>query len=76
MTVFRLKSIKKIDVIGGVLAGIFLFIGFSFQTIGMQYTTASKNAIITSTYVLLVPLLGVFFLTRQGPIQSLRQLRH
>ena len=60
-----LKSIKKIDVIGGVLAGIFLFIGFSFQTIGMQYTTASKNAFITSTYVLLVPLLGVIFFKRR-----------
>ena len=60
-----LKSIKKIDVIGGVLAGIFLFIGFSFQTIGMQYTTASKNAFITSTYVLLVPLLGIIFFKRR-----------
>lgn len=60
-----LKSIKKIDVMGGVLAGIFLFIGFSFQTIDMQYTTTSKNAFIMSTYILLVPLLGVIFFKRR-----------
>ncbi len=60
-----LKLTKKEDVIGGSLAGCFLFIGFAFQTIGMQYTTASKNAFITSTYVLLVPLLGLLFFKRR-----------
>ena len=61
--VFRkqLLDLKRIDVVAGVLAGICLFIGFTFQTIGMQYTTASKNAFITSSYVLLVPLFGVLF---------------
>lgn len=60
-----LKLTKKEDVIGGCLAGCFLFIGFAFQTLGMQYTTASKNAFITSTYVLLVPLLGLLFFKRR-----------
>lgn len=55
------RYIKKIDLIAGGLAGICLFIGFAFQTLGIQYTTASKNAFITSSYVLLVPLIGLWW---------------
>ena len=36
---------------------MFLFLGYTFQTIGLQYTTVSKNAFITATYVVVVPLL-------------------
>lgn len=59
-----LRQLKREELVGGVLAGSCLFIGFAFQTMGMQYTTASKNAFITSSYVLLVPLLGLVFLKK------------
>jgi len=39
---------------GGVL-GLFLFVGFAFQTVGLKYTTPSRSAFITGLYVLLVP---------------------
>lgn len=61
--VFRkqLVHLKKLEVLAGVLAGLCLFMGFAFQTLGIQYTTASKNAFITSSYVLLVPLMSLLF---------------
>jgi drug/metabolite transporter (DMT)-like permease len=40
---------------GGIL-GALLFIGFMLQTIGLQYTTASKSAFITGLLVVLTPI--------------------
>jgi drug/metabolite transporter (DMT)-like permease len=42
---------------GGVIAGGCLFAGYLFQTVGLQYTTASKSAFITGLAIPLVPLL-------------------
>jgi drug/metabolite transporter (DMT)-like permease len=42
---------------GAVLGG-YLFLAYAFQTIGCNYTTAGKNAFLTTIYVMLVPLLG------------------
>lgn len=39
----------------GIVLGIFLFLGFTVQTIALQYTTVSKNSFITSIYVVFVP---------------------
>ncbi len=49
----------------GTIAGVFLFVGFATQTQGLLTTTASKSALITGLYVVLVPLLvGVATRTR------------
>jgi drug/metabolite transporter (DMT)-like permease len=45
---------------GGLLAGLALFAGSSFQQIGMIYTTAGNAGFITGLYVVLVPILGIF----------------
>ena len=42
---------------GGVVAGGCLFAGYLFQTVGLQFTTASKSAFITGLAIPLVPLL-------------------
>ena len=47
----HLKGIQKADVIRGAL----LCCAYLIQTIGLQYTTAGKNAFLTTIYVLLVP---------------------
>lgn len=52
---------------GGVLAGAALFGGASLQQMGLQYTTAGKAGFITSLYVVLVPLMGLFLGHRCGP---------
>ncbi len=36
-----------------------IFIGVSFQQIGIQFTTAGKSGFITGLYVVLVPILGL-----------------
>ena len=39
---------------GGIL-GLLLFLGFATQTVGLQYTTASKSAFITAMFVVFTP---------------------
>ncbi|HQA06502.1 MAG TPA: DMT family transporter [Syntrophomonadaceae bacterium] len=41
----------------GSLLGIFLFIGYTFQTIGLQYTTSSNAGFVTGVSVVLVPII-------------------
>ncbi|MGO4929014.1 DMT family transporter [Fundicoccus sp. Sow4_D5] len=48
----------------GGLIGLFLFLAFAFQTIGLQYTTASKNAFLTATNIVIIPFLTWFILKR------------
>ena len=43
---------------GGALAGTFLFSGYAFQTIGLQYTTAPKSAFLTGLTAVMTPLLA------------------
>ena len=41
-----------------LLAGLVLFLGASFQQMGIVYTTAGKAGFITGMYVILVPIIG------------------
>ena len=51
----------------GLLTGLFLFIAYTTQTIGCDYTTAGKNAFLTTVYVILIPLISwVLYKTRPG----------
>ncbi|MGI6070334.1 MAG: DMT family transporter [Blautia sp.] len=53
----RLKRLTKEILAEGVILGVFLFVSYLFQTIGCQYTTAGKNAFLTTIYVVIVPFL-------------------
>jgi drug/metabolite transporter (DMT)-like permease len=46
---------------GGLFLGAALFLGASFQQVGLVYTTAGKAGFITGLYVIIVPLLGLFW---------------
>ncbi len=50
----------KTTVKSGILAGSVLFIAASLQQYGLIYTTAAKAGFITSLYIVLVPVLGIF----------------
>lgn len=50
----------------GVVAGLALFAGYTLQTVGLQYTSASSAGFITGLAVVLTPLLGALLL-RQRP---------
>jgi len=51
---------------GGILAGLALFGGASMQQTGLIYTTVGKASFITSLYVVLVPIAGLFLGQRCG----------
>jgi drug/metabolite transporter (DMT)-like permease len=58
----RLKNIDQIILGKGFLVGIFLFLGYTFQTVGLKYTTATKAGFITGLSVVLVPIISHFFI--------------
>ena len=58
------KHFKKMNskvLFSGMLLGFFLFAAFTLQTMGLQYTTASKNAFLTAINVVMVPFIGLIF---------------
>jgi len=57
-----LTAFKRNGWIAGIILGFFLFGGYSFQTVGLLYTTASKSAFITGLSVVLVPTFSVAIL--------------
>lgn len=60
----HLKNMSKQTIMQGCILGAVLFLGFYLQTVGIQYTTPSKNAFLTTTNVVFVPFI-VFFLFRE-----------
>ena len=60
-----LKSISKDELKAGSLMGISLFLGFAFQTVGLQYTTPSKSAFLTALYVVIVPFIAFVLLKKR-----------
>ncbi|MEW6727028.1 DMT family transporter [Desulforudis sp. 1088] len=53
-----LRGIKTDTLKAGVIVGLALFGGYAFQTVGLQYTTASNAGFITGLSVVLVPLIA------------------
>jgi len=56
----------KTTISAGVLAGLALFSGASFQQVGLVNTTAGNAGFITGLYVVIVPLLALFWGTQTG----------
>jgi drug/metabolite transporter (DMT)-like permease len=54
----RLAAITKEDIRAGAIIGVFLFLGFATQTLGLNYTTPGKQAFLTATYVVIVPFIS------------------
>ncbi len=50
----------------GALAGLALFLGSTFQQLGLVHTTAGNAGFITGLYVIIVPLLGLFKRVKAG----------
>ncbi|MBI1749829.1 MAG: DMT family transporter [Acidobacteria bacterium] len=56
-----LRRLNCAEVRAGVLIGVFLFLGYLFQTNGLRFTTPSKAGFINGTGVVLVPVLLAMF---------------
>lgn len=52
-----LKKMDKKTFIAGSILGVFYFLGFATQTVGLNFTTATKSGFITGTFVVIIPIL-------------------
>ncbi len=53
--------VTKAEWIGGICCGFALCAASNFQQIGISYTTVGKAGFITALYVVIVPIMGLFF---------------
>lgn len=58
----RMMKIDKNTLKYGFILGILLYAHYAFQTVGLNYTTASKSAFITGLNVILVPIFSAVLL--------------
>lgn len=65
-----LKSIKKSSLVKGAILGALLYAAFAFQTVGLVYTTPSKNAFLTQISVVFVPLLSFLFFKKKADLKT------
>ncbi|MEK5230460.1 DMT family transporter [Lysinibacillus sp. FSL K6-0232] len=55
----RLKKASKSVIWKGAILGAILYTAFALQTVGLEYTTPSKNAFLTAVNVIIVPLIAL-----------------
>ena len=55
------KKDIKVTVLGGIVCGLCLFVASSLQQFGIQYTSIGKAGFLTTLYIILVPIIGIFF---------------
>jgi drug/metabolite transporter (DMT)-like permease len=60
-----LVRFEREDLFAGMRLGCFMFLGYAFQTAGLQYTTPAKCGFVTGSSVVLVPLLLALFWGRR-----------
>ena len=61
----KFKTFSRSVVWKGAILGTILFIGFALQTVGLEYTTPSKNAFLTAVNVVIVPLIAYLVYKRK-----------
>lgn len=61
------RTQRKTLLLGGVFCGLALGIASCLQQVGIQYTTVGKAGFITALYIVIVPILGLFFRKKVGP---------
>ena len=66
LCLIRGRGLKRYAPLGpalrrGLVMGLLTFGAISLQQWGMEYTSASKSGFVTALYIVLVPLLGLFF---------------
>ena len=54
-------QVTRVERVGGICCGGALFAASNFQQFGISYTTVGKAGFITALYVVIVPIMGLFF---------------
>jgi len=63
-----LARLNRRSFLSGAIVGVFLYLGYAFQTTGLKLTTPSKTAFLTGVSTVLVPvILLIFWKTRSHP---------
>lgn len=57
---------RKTGITGGICCGVFICLGSTFQQFGIAQTTVGKAGFITSLYIIIVPILGLFLRKKVG----------
>jgi drug/metabolite transporter (DMT)-like permease len=52
----RMMRVPRSTIVKGIVLGVFLFLGFAVQTVGLIYTTTSKSAFFTGMVVVFTPI--------------------
>lgn len=61
----RLRQLNKSILWQGTVLGILLYAAFALQTVGLQFTTPSKNAFLTGVNVVIVPFIAFILYKRK-----------
>ncbi len=61
----KLKKLKRSQINYGIVAGIFLFLAYYLQTVGLKYTEPALSGIITGIYVVFIPVISYFYIRRK-----------
>ncbi len=70
LSVPKLRELDWKIVRAGVLLGLLLYASYSFQTFGLQYTTASNAGFITGLFIVFTPILATVFLGHRPDAKS------
>jgi len=62
----KIRKISKKEIKSGIIVGFFMFLGFTFQTLGIRYVTTGVSAFITASNVVMVPFM-YWVLTKVRP---------
>jgi drug/metabolite transporter (DMT)-like permease len=62
----RWRGFSLRELAWGSAVGVVLGLGYTLQTVGLQYTTASHGAFVTGLLVVIAPVMGIFVM-RQVP---------
>lgn len=61
------KSAERRNLLwGGLICGLLIFAATGLQQIGLIHTTAGKAGFLTALYVVIVPVIGLFFKKKSG----------
>ena len=61
----KLRTLSRSVLWKGAVLGTILFVAFALQTVGLEYTTPSKNAFITAVNVVIVPVIAYLVFKRR-----------
>ena len=67
----KLRSLNKSLIKPALILSSLLFATYAFQTVGIQYTTASKSGFFSGLAVLIVPLFSIFYMKTKLELKTI-----